>query len=257
MRIDWIIEKEEMLRIKKFVELSKNHPLVKRRIQKNVDIDYVLDVGRERIWFVMLTCLLSTQQRSGANSPLYKFCSQKPFNLNFQECLLNSHNLGSFVEETLTGFGGIRRAHTIGSQAEKNFRWVNEDWDKTKEVADELLLLRRYIPNVEHIQIERNSAHFIQDNFFGFGPKQSRNFWQTLGLFRFEIPIDSRITKWLNKNGFPVELSASSLSNINYYEFIMTGIQEICLKCDVLPCIFDAAVFASYEENWPKDEDVW
>jgi len=257
MRIRWVIDDEELKILQSFMESQRNHPLVKRRIQKNVDIEYVPDVGRGRIWFVVLTCLLSTQQRSGANSPLFQFCSQEPFPLAYKECLSNKQNLGSFVEETLTEFRGIRRARTIGLQAEKNFVWVNEDWNKTKEIVDELSMLRKQNPDVEHVRIERKAAHFIQDNFLGFGPKQSRNFWQTLGLTRFEIPIDSRITKWLNKNGFPVELSATTLSDINYYEFVMTGLQEICMKCDVLPCIFDAAVFASYEKEWPEDEDVW
>ena len=257
MKINWSVEKEEISKIKKFVMSHITHPLVKRRIQKNVDVEYVPDVGRERIWFVVLTCLLSTQQRSGANSPLFQFCSQEPFPLAYKECLSNKQNLSSFVEKTLTEFGGIRRARTIGLQAEKNFVWVNEGWNKTKEIVDELFVLRKQNPDVEHINIERKAAHFIQDKFLGFGPKQSRNFWQTLGLTRFETPIDSRITKWLNKNGFPVELSASTLSDINYYEFVMTGLQEICMICDVLPCIFDAAVFASYEKEWPEDEDVW
>lgn len=42
------------------------------------------------------------------------------------------------------------------------------------------------------------AANFIQDRFKGFVPKQSRNLFQTTGLSRYETPIDSRITKWLN-----------------------------------------------------------
>ena len=205
----------------------------------------------------MVTCLLSTQQRSGPGSSLYKFCSQRPFSLRYKECLGNKQNLSSFVEDELTNFGGIRRAYTIGLQAEENLRWFDIDWDKTKEAADELFAQRRTRPDEEHIPIERKNAHFIQNNFAGFGPKQSRNFWQTLGLTRFEIPIDSRITKWLNKNGFPFMLSASGLADLNYYEYIMTGIQEICRQCQILPCVFDAAVFASFEKEWPEEEIVW
>ena len=89
MKIDWVIEKEEVLRIKRFMKLFKNHPLVQRRLLKNVKLEYIPDVGKERIWFVLLTCLLSTQQRSGASSPLYKFCSQKPFPLNYHKCFMN------------------------------------------------------------------------------------------------------------------------------------------------------------------------
>ncbi len=77
----------------------------------------------------------------------------------------------------------------------------------------------------------------------GFGPKQSRNLWQTLGLFRYEIPIDSRITKWMNKNIYPFKLSATALSDLNYYEFIMNGIQKLSEECNVLPCVLDASIF--------------
>src|SRR4051794_37056495 len=58
---------------------------------------------------------------------------------------------------------------------------------------------------------ERNAARFIDDHYQGFGPKQSRNLLQGLGLSRFDVPIDSRITKWLNEFGFPVKLTVSAL----------------------------------------------
>src|SRR3712207_8726784 len=38
----------------------------------------------------------------------------------------------------------------------------------------------------------------IDDSLKGFGPKQSRNLLQGLGLTRYEIPIDIRITRWFN-----------------------------------------------------------
>jgi len=257
MRIKWILGKKEVLELKKFVEAYKNHPFVKRRIVRNVNIKSVPDIDREKVWYLILTCLLSTHQRSGPGSPIYRFCSQKPFPLSYQKCFSQKEDLSSFVEYNLTNFGGIRRAPTIGLQAEKNFKWVKESWSATKDIADELLTIRKLLPNIEHVQIERKGAHFIQENFSGFGPKQSRNFWQGLGLTRFEIPLDSRITKWLNKNKFPVTLSANGLADINYYEFTMTGVQQICMQCNILPCVFDAAVFASFEKEWPEDEIVW
>jgi hypothetical protein len=36
-----------------------------------------------------------------------------------------------------------------------------------------------------------------------------------VGLSRFEVPIDSRITKWLNDFGFPVKLAPSALPDGN------------------------------------------
>jgi hypothetical protein len=105
---------------------------------------------------------------------------------------------------------------------------------------------------------ERFAASFLADHFKGLGPKQSRNLLQSLGLTRYEIPIDSRITKWLNGFGFPVRLSAGALSDTNYYEFVSQGIQQLCAKSDVYPCVLDAAIFASYDAGgWTRDNVVW
>jgi len=95
--------------------------------------------------------------------------------------------------------------------------------------------------------LERSAAQYIQEKLRGFGPKQSRNLLQTLGLTKFEIPLDSRVLKWLNTVGFPVPLSASALSDESYYSFVMDGVQELCAACGVFPCILDAAVFSSFD----------
>ena len=84
MKINWIIDDLETKNIQHFMESSQNHPFVKRRIERNVDIDNIPDVGRDKFWQVMVTCLLSTQQRSGPGSSLYRFCSQRPFVLRYK-----------------------------------------------------------------------------------------------------------------------------------------------------------------------------
>lgn len=98
-------------------------------------------------------------------------------------------------------------------------------------------------------RLEREVASFVSANFAGFGPKQSRNMLQWLGLTQHEIPLDSRVLKWLNKSGFPIRLSAQGLADEAYYCFVLDGIQELCGHAKVLPCIFDAAVFASFERK--------
>jgi hypothetical protein len=70
-----------------------------------------------------------------------------------------------------------------------------------------------------------------------------------LGLTRYEVPIDSRITRWLNEFGFPVTLSADALSDRNYYRFVSEGIRELCDACHIYPCLLDAAIFSSYDEE--------
>ena len=106
-------------------------------------------------------------------------------------------------------------------------------------------------------ETERKSAELIIDNLKGFGPKQSRNLLQSLGLTKIEIPVDSRIIKWLTAFGFPLKLSATALSDESYYNFVLVGFQRICEACDIFPCVMDAAIFSSFDEDWPKDKLVW
>ena len=48
-----------------------------------------------------------------------------------------------------------------------------------------------------------------------------------------------------------MRLSATAMADSNYYDFVSQGIQALCAKSDVFPCILDAAVFAL------KDGDAW
>jgi len=73
----------------------------------------------------------------------------------------------------------------------------------------------------------RHAARFIDETFSGFVPKQSRNLRHGLGLSRYDIPIDSRITIWLNEFGFPIRLTATALGDRNSFEFVSDGCQRL------------------------------
>jgi len=257
MKIEWSTGKEDRARIRALVRSQGNNAFVKRRIRNNVDTKYIPEFGRQRFWKVMVECLLTTQQRAGPDSAVTRFSSVTPFPLDLQECS-RTDKVSSFVEDTLASFGGMRRTTTIGRQIENNLVWLNNNgWSQIEGIADELAKCRKREPRTEDIAIERKAANFVAKNLAGFGPKQSRNLWQTLGLLRFEIPIDSRITKWLNRKNFLVKLSAIALADNNYYEFVMTGIQRLCEKCQILTCVFDAAVFSSFDREWTEDTLVY
>jgi hypothetical protein len=54
-----------------------------------------------------------------------------------------------------------------------------------------------------------------------------------------------------------VRLSASALADPSYYCFVMDGFQALCRACEVAPCVFDAAIFASFdEESWTEENIV-
>jgi len=243
MKINWVIEEKDIRHIREFVASQSSKSFVKNRIARNVD-GPIPEFNRDIFWNAMISCLLTTQQRSGPQSSVTRFICTDPFPLNFNKCMEQT-NLKEFVEDTIANFGGLRRAKIIGDEVLLNFKWFkNSGWQEIVAIAKVLLENRRRSPQFD-------------DKLKGFGPKQSRNLWQSLGHTRFEMPIDSRITKWFNKNWFPVKLSAGALSDENYYNFVMDGIQETCKESGIFPCVLDAAIFASFDQEWPEDKLIW
>ncbi len=249
MKLLWQIEHSDIQKVKSFYEAQKTNAFVLNRIERNVK-KALPQFSNELFWEAMISCLITTQQRSGPNSSVTKFICTKPFLLNYSKCKA-SDDLQNTVEETIRKFGGLRRGKTIGEEVEFNFKWLeNGGWGIVHEIVEDMT-------KNQTTETERKSAELIIDNLKGFGPKQSRNLLQSLGLTKFEIPVDSRITKWLTAFGFPLKLSATALSDKNYYNFVLVGFQRICEACDIFPCVMDAAIFSSFDEEWPKDKLVW
>ncbi len=159
------------------------------------------------------------------------------------------------VERALTKFGGIRRAPTIAQQATDNLTWLDSGgWKQVRSEISTLSRSRSRRPRSKDWIKERQTAEFIDRELKGFGPKQSRNLWQWLGLTRYENPLDSKVVRWLNADVFPWTLSAQALADPNYYEFVMDSVQALCSRAGVLPCMFDAAVFSLNERDWLAKE---
>lgn len=250
MEISWKITEEDVKIIKNFYKKHMNKTFVKHRIEKNIKEPWQ-KFSKDIFWEVMVACLLTTQQRSGPNSHVTKFLCTVPFALTYDICS-NKLDLGKYVEKAITNFGGLRRGKTIGQEISINYKWFhNNGWIKIEKLINKL-------QNNSTVLNERIFAKFIMDNLKGFGPKQSRNLLQGVGITKYEIPIDSRIVRWLNNYGFPIKLSATALSDENYYNFIMDGIQQLCRESDIYPCVLDAAIFSSYDpEEWLKDQLIW
>jgi len=249
VKLIWKIEDADIQRVKSFYKQYEDNLFVEQRIEKNVNRGGQ-EVTRDTFWKVMVACLLSTQQRSGPYSAVTKFLCTEPFPLDYTFCM-HQEDLESFVENRISEFGGIRRSAKIAEAISVNFQWlVGGGWD---EIFAEVQLLK----DEKTAQTERQAARFIARKLKGFGPKQSRNLLQSLGLARYEIPVDSRITRWLNDFGFPVKLTATALSDENYYSFVLDGLQELCRLSNIYPCVLDAAIFASFDPEWPEASLVW
>jgi hypothetical protein len=240
MKIQWEIEEVDIARVAAFYKEHENNELVAHRYRTNIE-GGPQRFSRAIFWKEMVSCLLTTQQRSGPTGAVSRFNTSYPFPLNYSRCRQQRH-LKRFVQKTLSDFGGIRRSGRLSMEIDHNLKWLEDGgW---QEVEYEIGRLRHDRTQ----QSEVRASDFIDDSLKGFGPKQARNLLQGLGLTKYEIPIDSRITKWLNKFGFPIELSATALSDRNYYRFVSRGFRELCDACDLYPCLLDAAIFLSYDQ---------
>lgn len=250
MRLVWKITSRDCEKIRSLLEERQNDPFVVQRIERNILSGKALP-SRGQFWKQVIACLLTTQQRSGPGSPVTRFIRTEPFPLSYKYCR-QRQDLQKAVQERLRSEGGLRRKSSIAKYASSNLKRLEMGlWE---EVFRSLHLLLEG----ESPRMEREAAKFIQANLDGFGPKQSRNLLQSLGLTRYEIPIDSRVIKWLNEYSFPIRLSSQALSDENYYEFVLDGVQHLCARCEIYPCVLDAAIFTSYDKGeWTEANVVF
>jgi hypothetical protein len=248
MNINWDIEDNDINRLREFIQEHDN-AFVARRISRNVNRQN-LQLNKNSILKNLIMCLLTSQQLAGPNSPIAIFLRQVPFPLTTQNIEKNV-NIENFVRTTLQQNGLNRFINRIPSFFSSNFQQLQTtNW--------QLIETLRTLNEQSSKSIEREIADSIDITFSGFGPKQSRNFLQALGLIRFEIPIDTRITTWLNNFGFPVTLSSIALQDKGYYHFVSDGIQQLCDRAEIYPCVLDAAIFSSFDNaQWTEENTIY
>lgn len=245
MRSD--VDKSDVATITRTICERSGEPFVLERVERNVS-GPTPTFSREHFWYVLFGCLITTRQRSTKGTPVNRFLSQKPFPLSLADC--SRQEPGALIKGELTGFGGIRMAPTISTRACAALKWLNDGgWIEVERNYDELAIQRSSQPHNKHAIAERRAAHFAQE-LPGFGPKQSRNLWQWLGLTRYEIPLDSRLASWISTN-LSTTVDPKRLSNRQYYESILDYLQLACREARVLPCVLDAAAF-DFEDTAKK-----
>jgi hypothetical protein len=250
MEIQWQIDPEDVSRVRAVYAQYKDDPFVVYRRERNLATDKPA-ISRDYFWLTMVGALLTTQQRSGPDSPIARFSSLKPFPLRYQACV-RQEDVAAFTRQVLQDFGGIRRWNKIADEVATNLAVLEQRlWPQILDMTERLRA-------ESSVQVERNAARFVNKHLKGFGPKQARNLLQILGLTRYEIPIDSRITKWLNGFGFPLKLSAWALGDDSYYDLVSDGVQALCAAAGIYPCLLDAAIFTSYDRGgWTDENVVW
>lgn len=251
VEIRWKISSSDVKRLKAFVASQRSNSFVASRIQMNVKHRSRATISRHLIWLRIVGSLLTTQQRSGPDSAIYRFIATRPFPLRYA-VVQSRRDAGRFAATTLRRFGGVRRWQKIADELQTNLLRLDGGlWKPLLEHCRGLRTARGY-------EREREAARFVDEHLAGFGPKQSRNLLQALGLTRYEIPLDSRVTKWLNEFGFPLRLSATGLNDADYYEMVLDGVRELCRRSGLYPCVLDAAIFVSFDAAaWPENAIIY
>ena len=246
MHLTWEFTPKDLETVRQVVLEHDVHPIVIDRRERNL-ANSKASVSRDRFWRALMLALLTTQQPSGPNSAVSRLLATNPFLLSYERCNAAAHP-ATFVTEVLVSFRGIRRHRLIGEAAGKNLQLLEAgEWSVVQATLAPL-------SELQSIATERAIADYLNERFAGLGPKQARNLLQVLGLTRYEIPIDSRIAKWLRRSGFPVPVSAGALSDREYYCFVLDGVQRLCEASDLFPCVVDGAVFASFDgEGWNNE----
>jgi len=254
-QVNWKFSEAEISNIQGIIDEQETNPFVQKRREQNA-VEAGIKMTADQFWNAHLAALLTSQQRSGPESHVSQFLKEEIHTVSLDQCR-DAESIGEYVSETLEEHGGIRYYNNIGEACKRNLERLDTGgWEELWDELGKLIERRKREPRDSDYAVEREAATYLSEEFASeglhrVGSKQARNILQILGLSRFEIPLDSRITKWLNANlELPYHVSGVGLSNPEYYHFILDLIQDSCSTADVLPCIFDAAVFSSYDMNW-------
>lgn len=237
----WKISDSDIKRWRKFLASIPMNDFIQARQDRNIDRKNIV-LTESSIWKTFVECQVTTQQRSGPNTPVNLFLNSNSPALNYDQCL-EVGNLEQMLKNELTN-ARLRRINVITSNLMTILEELNEgEWDCLlccmKKLASE-----KKPPET----LERNVVMYMQ-KFPGLGPKQSRNFLQSLGLSQNEIPIDSRILNKLKEFGCSFVPRSTALSDETVYRFVQKGLQQIANKIDVPPCLLDAYIFSSYDHK--------
>lgn len=197
------------------------------------------------LWNAMIACLVTSQQRSGPGSLVETFLGQDPLPVSLAACRLVD-DVGTLVATALSA-ARLRFGPKIGKSCEKNLALFSPP-----RVEAALVSLRGLLADHTPAR-ERATAQLFQRSavhaLHGLGPKQSRNLLLNLGLMRHELPLDSRVTRWMRENlsdaNSQLVLSTAALNDEEYYSFVVDAVQRLCDDAEILPSDFDAAAFYS------------
>lgn len=240
MKIEWVISEDDLNKYKKFIINHEDKKIVLDR-RKNLRPDLIGEIKINDFWRAFLIGILTSQQRSGGDSKIDVLLKSSESILTWDFCRKHKKNLAQVSAPVLRKYS-IRYPNKKPEYLQSGAEYLDKNWSVLSPILNGL---RSQAVGVKE---ERKAALELQE-LKGIGPKQSRNIIQYLGLSRYEIPLDSRIMKRLKELGFPVPLSSTALGDEGYYRFVEDGLREILSRIGVLPCMFDAYAFASFDKS--------
>ena len=234
------LEKEDAENLRYLFGKYENHPDVLIRIKR---LEKPLELSKENIWKQIITCLVTSQQRSGKNSKVGKFLRIEPFPLSYQKCL-NQNNLQSYASTQISQ-NGLRFRNRIPRYIVTNLSKLEKyGWGELDKLFDNITS-----STSNRKEVERIVAGKIGEMLKGFGPKQSRHLLLGLGLAKYEIPIDSRILKWIDSRLKEGYIPTQALSNERFFCFILDKFHELCREADMLPAVADVLLFVDADNK--------
>lgn len=241
MNPTWEIDEDTLSRWRNFVNENSKNQLVRSRRLLNVKREGI-NLSRPNLWHVLVGCQVTTQQRSGLDTPVSRFLRSESVALNYAVCR-RSAALHKLLESEFTK-AGLRRAPTMAGNLSQILELLeNGEW---KLLAQHLKTLESNTTKGKELKV----VNYLQSKKYpGLGPKQARNLIQWVGLSRYEVPLDSRVLKKLKEFGCTFVPRATALSDETVYRFVQAGVQQIAASLEIYPCILDACIFSSFDEK--------
>lgn len=213
---------------------SREKEFVKERIAKCVTGERRQALTVELFWRVLILTINTTQTSSGPNGPIAKWIDGN-YKVKDWNWVANKTN------DELRKSGEIEFSDSQIRYPEIKAKYIAVNRDFIIKNQD------RLFQKIERSQIgnkadEKFIVDFLRESFTGLGLKQSRNLMQDLGRLQYQVPIDTRVRKQLEKSG--INIGEGSFSNEGYYLRIQEVIWEISERIGILPCVFDAVAFS-------------
>ena len=180
MKVKIEIEENDIQAIKKIIHDESNNDFVKNRI----NIINKPKTSIEDFWYAIIIGLLSSQQKSGPNSPVSKILNKKPFEFSLS-ILSSKKNIQLYVLSVLNSYKGIRFNNRISKFVAEDFLVFNQEIKQIKEKINSIVTSTED----KRGSLEKDFCLFLKDKFKGVGPKQSRNILLSIGLSKYEIPV--------------------------------------------------------------------